>query len=138
MRLEDQVVNLDLSKRLKELGVKVESYFHWLELPWKPGAHILRHFDEFRDAENYSTYPTYTVAELGEMLPYKIETINDRYEFWERKKYEWFKVTYKASQHQYHPLVGFEDKNEANARAHLLIYLLENKLIEQPGKGGGE
>jgi hypothetical protein len=30
MRIEDQVVSLELAKKLKELGVKQESYFYWV------------------------------------------------------------------------------------------------------------
>ena len=29
MKLEDQVVSLELAKKLKELGVKQESLFYW-------------------------------------------------------------------------------------------------------------
>jgi hypothetical protein len=81
MELKDQVVSLELAQKLKELGVKQESLFYWLEhyvgpasragntpMPPKPkvidakNAHKILSYNKF-------TYAAFTVAELGEMLP---------------------------------------------------------------------
>ena len=122
MKLEQQVCSLELAKRLKELGVKQESYAYWCwnngtdVFPGKTDAIVLlnkggRHVDS----------PTYcsafTVAELGEML---------REEEFELPTYlsstkEWVAVCETT-------LIGGAD-TEADARAKMLIYLLENKLI---------
>src|SRR3990167_9092334 len=69
--IEQHVVNSELSKKLKELGVKQESYFHWGNPPFaKDGFNIL-HFDEWQDSAKcgYETYSAFLVSELGEMLP---------------------------------------------------------------------
>lgn len=67
MKLEDQVVSLDLAKKLKELGVKQESYFYWIgESIWNP-----------TDQSDYETrntppksewVPAFTVSELLGLL----------------------------------------------------------------------
>lgn len=70
MKLTDQVVSLELAKKLKELGVKQESLFSWRnfknpklkiepDIVYLPG-NIATTVDTF--------FAAYTVAELGEVL----------------------------------------------------------------------
>src|SRR5437868_5642219 len=79
MKLEDQVTNLELSKRLKELGVKQESLFWW-EFYISGDPELKRAGEqECIEGESEPWYPSkdcisaFTVAELGEMLPKNIE-----------------------------------------------------------------
>ena len=80
---------------------------------------------------NYN-YSAFTVAELGEMLPYKITKGEDSFYFAvgqakpDDKHYPKWEVSY--SNEEYTPCLDRAD-TEANARAKMLIYLLENKLI---------
>lgn len=123
MNLNDQVISLELAKRLKKLGVIQESQFYWEFCPdaggFLPKAKFIISYigshdiitGEFtdchrlRDQENYSAF---TVAELGEIL--------SSFKSWQ----EWLcQVS-----------TMFEDTKEADARAKMLIYLLENKLME--------
>lgn len=50
MRIKDQVVNLDLSKKLKELGIKQESEFHWANHPKKSNEYIILHSGDKDDS----------------------------------------------------------------------------------------
>ena len=112
MKLEDQVCSLDLAKRLKELGVKQESLFHW----GCDGSGF-----SYLEPSNESVWPkkwlysAFTVAELGEMLN-SFEIRSGRYNdqnctcFSEDR--------------------SFHEPTEANARAKCLIYLLEKKFIK--------
>ena len=94
MNLEDQVCSLELAKKLKELGVKQESIFWWIEFVngWE-----LR-FATFKVPTLNDVISAFTVAELGEGLPDEC-------------------VSYYAD-------------TEANARALMLIYLIENRLVK--------
>jgi hypothetical protein len=125
MKLEDQVCSLELSKKLKELGVKQESLFYWSKLSIQK-----EHKLEFRtniftqeiilaDCTDYIS--AFTVSELGEMLPIWSETAR-------RSTDDWVCIS------RFHPdpdnnYYNF-GKSEANARAQMLIYLIENKLME--------
>ena len=125
MRLENQVTSLEISKKLKELGVKQESLFYWVE--YEKDAYDLWHkiakevyFTHTRTIHSlplHNLYSAYTVAELGELLPY-----------------EW-KLTFKSSENSWwvsprQDIPHCWAKTEANARAKMLIYLIENKLIK--------
>lgn len=68
MKLEQQVTSLEISKRLKELGVKQESYFIWVEEGWR---HIP--FLSDRNHGYVGSCSAFTSSELGEMLPNCIE-----------------------------------------------------------------
>lgn len=123
MKLEDQVVSLELSKRLKELGVKQDSLYYWTDhLDWK-----LRTDQGFSDQWNSA----FTVAELGMMLPSKITAFGQIHHFlrtWKRIAGE-FGVRYKPN---FGPayIPAKIAKTEADARAKCLIYLLENDLMK--------
>ena len=128
MKLEDQACSLELAKKLKELGVKQGSLYYWFKTWWESGANGWHSKWEVLHCENdhfavkgeLERYPAYTVAELGEMLPLRHKsgqtlslvpgerfacgcTGDDEYK-------------------------QFAD-TEADARAKMLIYLIENNLL---------
>lgn len=119
MRLEDQVCSLEIARRLKELGVKQESYFFY---EWySDRATRLTCKCEWIHIQT-TKISAFTVAELGEMLPDKFTTYRDSCKF----RGAW---TDKASD-----LVGklyVTSDTEADARAKMLIYLIENGLIKE-------
>jgi hypothetical protein len=134
MKLSDQVCNLELSKRLKELGVEQESLFYWNvydkkckqkvkhELTYKKRVPGL-----FCDCKNYSAF---TVAELGEMLPGYIVSgkISDYYLdiSVEGQCRRWW-YSYRNSDHDV--LNQENDLSEADCRAKMLIWLIENRKV---------
>lgn len=131
MKLEDQVVSLELAKKLKELGVKQESLFCWGERSsyTYPGRELEAKL--VWELYQVSTYKprlgldvsAFTVAELGEMLPqwYPNGDVVDQIPHMTIGRY-W--------------RVNLDDEGtlcsetkEADARAKMLIYLIENHLI---------
>lgn len=114
MKLENQVVSLELAKKLKELGVKQESLYNWLVA--SDGARLMKNpvLDTYRYFEQSSAF---TVAELGEMLPRKFYS--------ERYNNGQFYCQRNDGLHNHNEYAD----TEADARAKMLIYLLENKLI---------
>lgn len=138
MKLEKQVVSLELAKRLKELGVEQESLFYWkgqyaiVRNPLhKITGYKLENYTN-GDAEDYSAF---TCFELGELLPDKV-LINHYYcILYINKNYtntsNWC-VYY--SSFDGGKGCSFQAKTEAGARAQMLIYLLENKLILKENK----
>lgn len=72
MKLESQVVSLELAKQLKEMGVKQESYFYWYERKDYPSMVMDPIFVlAMRNVglEFVKGPSAFTVAELGEALP---------------------------------------------------------------------
>lgn len=126
MKLEQQVVSLELAQKLKELGVKQESLFSWLKLN---DLHVQDWYDcRITDYCIVNEYPlddiisAFTVAELGEMLPKHYSTLRrvieggkEIYICWNTDESDYTNSTFADT--------------EADARAKMLIYLLENKLI---------
>lgn len=131
MKLSDQVCSLELAKRLKELGVKQESLFYWFESLFKGKESFIRQGDtSYRDGYELAC-SAFTVAELGKLLPDKISPENqfDCYILFTMKNTsdgEWV-VRYAITSTIYCAIVA---DTEADARAKMLIYLIENKLIE--------
>ena len=127
MDLKNQVCSLELAKRLKELGVKQESLW-W----WRDGAGVCLRCTlypaQFDTQDVYQAYAAFTVAELGEMLPFDprddqddiVPHVNDN-----KKRHGKWTITYYA-EGVYHEMAP----SEADARAAMLIYLLENGLLK--------
>lgn len=133
MDIKYQVVSLELSKRLKELGVKQESLWYWrldeyansfLEL--SPTISTDTMLARNKTGKNYQYFSAFTVAEIGEMLP-------DGHATWQ---FRFGKEHSNTGWHGRHidngDTFGFNrntSPTEADARAKMLISLLENKLI---------
>jgi hypothetical protein len=132
MTLENQVTSLELSEKLKELGVKQESLF-WYQ------NELLSYCPEFCNwgIDSYGMNIAYnqaiaafTVAELGEMLPLMIEDYGneniDLYLNIQKLRDGSWEIEYRSYQITY---ISKSESTEANARAAMLIYLIENKPI---------
>jgi hypothetical protein len=143
MTLEQQVCSLEVAQRLRELRVKQESLCDWCEIDDGDWIVMVRRQKEFATIkEQYGEMDgcisAFTVAELGDMLPL---------DFWvEDKRYflgidvsgagskDWVIGYY----HEGRTPAGFNDTSpdtktsgtEADARAKMLVYLLENELIK--------
>ena len=123
MQLKDQVVSLDLSKRLKELGYKQEGLWWW---EYNNRYSTLERLKDFPDNRTWGLRDfkiddkcliAPTCAELGITLPEYYKTI--------RKDGMW--GCYDDNGDGYVETIS---KTEVNSRASMLIYLLENKLME--------
>lgn len=162
MNLEQQVVSLELAKKLKELGVEQNSQFYW-----RLGYSTSESFDKgistgkqghFRDYEiihnpkpRYTTadvkwnesdlrklydteFSAFTVAELGEMLPSSILNMADEEIYWidNFSLKQWGIKYIKANKNGVgeDTLALQSADTEADARAKMLIYLLENNLLK--------
>lgn len=119
MKLEDQFSSLAPSQRLKELGVKQESLFYWIT----NGAGESKIFINRELCGNFvESYSAFTVAELGEMLPRFVNSLPLKFAMKGTvivlldKKGDW--------------LWQAEATTEADARAKMLIYLIEKGLVK--------
>lgn len=124
MKLRDQVVCVELSNRLLDLEVRRPSQFY---RDWRGAKddEILMWEDTDGDVclDNVNCYSS---AELGEMLPRQLEHNGAIHDLRIVRSTVW--------QFHYgdiHFTAGNED-TEADARAKMLIYLLDNNLMEKP------
>ena len=115
MKLEDQVCSLSLAKRLKELGVKQDSFFVWDEdshlFSDGEGGIRMNHHDGVGTA-------AFTVAELGQMFPPDF--------CFERHLGDWWVMW---ADGRFDDRLVFRPSTEADARAKMLIHLIEKGLV---------
>jgi hypothetical protein len=153
MELENQVCSLELAKKIKELGVKQESIFNWgcyepLDRKarerggyrWRLSFGLHTPEDCYALTEEVFLYSAFTVAELGEVLPVKLGRQSDYnltciqlHDRWNCGHYFAIYV-HKGDYDRREPrgmgwLFMETADTEADARAKMLIYLLENKLV---------
>lgn len=142
MKLENQVSSLELSKRLKALGVKQDGYFQWcygadvdpgneeeaISKRWE----LDKHDGALGMFSLYDSCSAFTCSELGEMLPNDFLSGRDGNEFVccfnqneERDVDQKFEDCF---------LDTWEDDREVNARAKMLIHLIESGLVKNTDK----
>lgn len=141
MKPEQQVTSLELSKKLKELGVKQESLFRYFDYPIFSKDNLKSNYNNYLSDHTgvlefngktidgnhpicayKNVYSAFTVAELGEMLPRGSYSKQTEY----KNKLSWEVFTPKVNY-----VNGFQtQESEADARAKCLIYLIENNLIK--------
>ncbi len=128
MKPEQQVCSLDLAERLKELGVKQESLFYWCNQ--EQGADY-----DTKEVEWHLNYgqqgwvkkvliSAFTVAELGEMLPalyYSMQHAGLK---------QWVCNLFIGARLARIEYPNGKATTEADARAKMLIYLLEYNFIK--------
>jgi hypothetical protein len=129
MKLEEQVTSLELSKRLKELGVKQESFFKWQrrESPYTDGWALgSGHLGDYAVAESYSAY---TVSEISEMLNTELTDVSESDSFTLKisSDMDFWYVNYGNGETESHTT---DDRSLADALAKQMIYLLENNLLK--------
>jgi len=116
MRLKNKgCCDLEYAIELRKLGVKQESLWYWEEDPLDGAGQprVYHKKDCFPEAFYYSAF---TVAELGEILPYTISslrTINHK---------QWVAEDMARNR--------FTEDTEANARAKMLIYLIKKGFVK--------
>jgi len=122
MKKKDKVISLETAKKLHELGVKVESECYWhrsidaTSKEWFLSES--RYSNSYLKQFNIIQYPTYDVAELGEMVPFMRSEIDSNG--------SWMcTVAVNMSKHE---LFGY--KTEAEVRGKMLIWSIENKHIK--------
>jgi len=115
MKLENQVVSLELAKKMFELGFKQGGHYWW-RIYIKSNEATFTTDDYCKsNPKDYTHYVAYTVAELGEMLG------------WAYRSGKTGVNTYMCNDNFGDK--GIEADTEANARAKMLIWLKENKSL---------
>ena len=146
MTLEKQVCSLELAKRLKELGVKQNGLFEWCEIeegnderiPKIPTPHLYYTSEEQASDHAYvvgdkviGTYSAFTVAELGELIPsgYCYSFQANEFASVNTEKQPWGCEEPPRSVDEEAEVIFFAD-TEADARAKMVCYLIENGLMK--------
>ena len=128
MKLENQVSNVELSEELKKLGVPQNSLWYWYDAGNKflisdvfnnPDNDTRRRMGLNKKDNRY--YSAFTVAELGEMLPVGSMSAQtkDKWQAW----YHNYTIPETVNQ-------AFWANTEADARAKMLIYLIEQRIVK--------
>lgn len=148
MELKKQVCSLELAKKLKELGVPQKSFFKWgnlynnRNLVWD--LYVPPEFNKIPHPDLWiHGISAFTVAELGELLPARViqvTKINNKEDIGHLYYMKWDDDDSDCDgtnpdtciKRKWQGEIGrqiFKDISEAECRAKMLIYLLENKLI---------
>lgn len=135
MKIEEQVCSFELAKKLKELGIEQKSLWYWCPCPTSSNPkyyyiyinsgyqyeNIKNDLKRHKEGHKSQICSAFTVAELGEMLPDDI--ISRRY------SKESPEISYIVRGKEEEGRL-FEEKTEANARAKMVIFLIEKGYLK--------
>jgi hypothetical protein len=133
MNIQQQICNFELNKKLKELGVNQESTFYWEIIVNEEGDRTVtnlrfgKFYDDTANKKHVTYISAFTATELGAMLPDTAVLSNGRRHALVIGKPlgEW-QVGYREGTE---PLI-FKAETEADARAKMLIYLIEQGIVK--------
>lgn len=132
MKVEQQLINLSQAQKLEALGVEQECRDWFYEYKINGGTDIrLNYVPTLHEIVNQ--WAAFNVAELGVMMANKIRLNGMNYTFranLEKSGLWHLKYRTLSKEGKCIPLYQCQSNNEADARAKMLIYLLENKLLE--------
>lgn len=131
MKLEQQVASLDLARKLKELGVKQESYWFWGnfdDLGWQiyDKDTIGEYWGVYKMEELQAVVSAFGCSELSELLPNRYVSYHHSLGFWDMCE---ITNSNQALFGQPHFQNELRADTEADARAKMLIHLIEQKLV---------
>lgn len=146
MILEKQVCSIELAKKLRGLGVEQKSIFwHWATdvekdglTWWTISEKEPRRGKKVRELSTPKHYrgkiSAFTVAELGELLPkqyqiYSYPTLVNGKKTWDCTSQDSRIQQTEGWEHGQQGTPPMFSDTEADARAKMLVYLLESKLI---------
>ncbi|ACU61307.1 hypothetical protein [Chitinophaga pinensis] len=128
MKLSEQVITLEQAEKLFELGIEQKSVFYHVHNG--AGWQIIPNGYFTVDPEGGESFSAFTVAELGEMLPFDMPD-GAHYAWYHRYCWKGHSVGYSEVGGKNHLEAGWHP-TEVAARADLLIRLLEaSKLIPE-------
>ena len=127
MKIEEQVVSIELAKEMKKLGAPQDSYFTWCEYGEYESEYLAPlSAAEINYKDNYfivvHVCAAFTVAELGEMLPFNYQSTKLYLDNGE-STVEWCCCHSHKKQH-----CEYAD-TEADARAKMWLYLKKKKRV---------
>lgn len=124
MKLEDQLTSLELSKKLKELGVKQKSLFYYSICNDCTKEYGQENYDLTLGKGHGENYSAFTSSEILKILPlikgHPIQVL---------KGSDMINGIYYSVGHEYIEY-WFLDKNLSNSCAKMIINLIENNLME--------
>jgi hypothetical protein len=130
--IKNHVTSLELSKKLKELGVKQESEFYWAEEKtggWNQQDWHTVLTDDFYEGD-YNEFrnkiSAFLSSELGEMIK-DLPGEKEAHTEWNYIYKKW--ICYLIDRNM-DPEHEEEDESESNARAKILIHIIENNLVD--------